>query len=87
LSGIYVEEFFAHHSPSRNLGDNATSKDFFNLFVIDKFLDEIIQHSVVYACLKGDATFVTSRAEISAYLSLNIFLESQTSTASKVLGF
>ena len=60
--------------PSRNLGDNATSKDFFNLFIKDEFLDEIVRHRIAYARSKGDATFVTNRAEISAYLGLNILI-------------
>ena len=40
LSGINVEEFSVRHGPSRNLGDNATAKDYFNLFINDEFLDE-----------------------------------------------
>jgi len=72
LSEINVEEFSVHHGPSRNLGDNATVKDFFNLFINGEFLDEIVWHSTAYARSKGDATFVTNQAEISAYLGLNI---------------
>jgi len=72
LSEINVEEFSVRHGPSRNLGDNATAKDFFNLFINSEFLDEIVWHSTAYARSKGDATFVTNRAEISAYLGLNI---------------
>jgi len=72
LSGINAEEF--RHGPFRNLGDNARAKDFFNLFINDEFLDEIVRHSIAYACSKGDATFVTNRAEISAYLGLNILI-------------
>jgi len=64
LSGINVEEFSVCHGPSRNLGDNATAKDFFNLFINDEFLDEIVCHSIAYARSKGDATFVTNQAEI-----------------------
>ena len=74
LSGINVEEFSVRHGPSRDLGDNATAKDFFNLFINDEFLDEIVRHSIAYACSKGDANFVTNRAEISAYLGLNILI-------------
>jgi len=72
LSEINVEEFSVRHGPSRNLGDNATAKDFFNLFINSEFLDEIVWHSTAYARSKGDATFVTNREEISAYLGLNI---------------
>ena len=74
LSGINVEEFSVRHGPSRDLGDNATAKDFFNLFINDEFLDEIVRHSIAYARSKGDANFVTNRAEISAYLGLNILI-------------
>ena len=74
LGGINVEEFSVRHGPSRDLGDNATAKDFFNLFINDEFLDEIVRHSIAYARSKGDATFVTKRAEISAYLGLNILI-------------
>ena len=74
LGGINVEEFSVRHGPSRDLGDNATAKDFFNLFINDEFLDEIVRHSIAYARSKGDATFVTNRAEISAYLGLNILI-------------
>ena len=74
LSGINVEEFSVRHGPSRNLGDNATAKDFFYLFINDEFLDETVWHSIAYDHLKGDATFVTNQAEISAYLGLNILI-------------
>ena len=74
MGGINVEEFSVRHDPSRDLGDNAMAKDFFNLFINDKFLDEIVWHSIAYARSKGDATFVTNRAEISAYLGLNILI-------------
>ena len=74
LSGINVEEFSVHHGPLRDLGDNATAKDFFNLFINDEFLDEIVWHSIAYARSKGDATCVTNRAEISPYLGLNILI-------------
>ena len=73
-SGINVEEFSVRHGPSRNLGDNATAKDFFNLFINDEFLDEIVRHSIASASSKGDAMFVTNQAEISAYLGLNILI-------------
>ena len=43
--GINVEEFSVRHGPSRDLGDNATAKDFFNLFINNEFLDEIVRHS------------------------------------------
>ena len=74
LSEVNVEEFSVRHGPSRNLGDNVTAKDFFNLFINDEFLDEIVRHSIAYGHSKGDATFVTNRAEMSAYLGLNILI-------------
>lgn len=46
----------------------------FNLFINNKFLDEIVWHSIAYKHPKGKATIVTSRAEISAYLSLNVLI-------------
>ena len=56
LSGINVEEFSVHHGPFRNLGDNVTAKDFFNLFINNEFFDKIIQHSIPYVRSKGNAT-------------------------------
>ena len=50
LGGINVEEFSVSHGPSRDLRDNATAKDFFNLFINDEFLDEIVRHSIAYVC-------------------------------------
>jgi len=72
LGGINVEEFSVRHGPPRDLGYNATTKDVFNLFINKQFLYEIIRHSIAYERSKGDATFVTNRAEISAYIGLNI---------------
>ena len=74
LSNIIVEEFSVHHGPTKDLGGQATSKDFLNLFINDDYLDEIAQCSVAYARSKGDESFVTNRAEISAYLRLNILM-------------
>ena len=74
LSAIFVEEFSALHDPSRDLEDNVTIKDFFNLFINDEFPDEIVQHSIACARSKGDEVFVTNRGEISAFLGLNILI-------------
>ncbi|XP_044181437.1 piggyBac transposable element-derived protein 4-like [Acropora millepora] len=74
LSDIDVEEFSVRHGPTKDLGGQATSKDFLNLFINDDYLDEIAQCSVAYARSKGDESFVTNRAEISAYLGLNLLM-------------
>lgn len=73
-SEIDIEEFTIPHGPSKDLGEGATPKDFFNLFIDDGYLDEVVRCTVAYARSKGDATFVTTRAEISAYLGLNILM-------------
>lgn len=72
LREINVRQFSVRHGPTRDLGDNATAKDFFSLFLDDAHIDEIIRFTVAYARSKGDRTFATTRAEISAYLGLNI---------------
>ena len=74
LSDINVEEFSVRHGPTKDLGGQATSKDFLNLFINDDYLDEIARCSVAYARSKGDESFITNRAEISAYLGLNILM-------------
>ena len=74
FSDINVEEFSVHHDPTKDLGGQATSKDFLNLFINDDYLDEIARCSVAYARSKDDESFVTNRAEISAYLGLNILM-------------
>ena len=74
LGEIDIEEFSASHGATKDLGDRATSKDFLNLFMDDDYLDEIVRCTIAYARSKGDETFATSRAEISAYLGLNIYM-------------
>ena len=74
LSDINVEEFSVCLGPTKDLGGQATSKDFLNLFINDDYLDEIARCSVAYARSKGDESFITNRAEISAYLGLNILM-------------
>ena len=66
--------FQFRRDPTRDLGDNATAKDFFNIFINDDYLDEIIRCTVAYARSKGDQNFTTTQAEISAYLGLNILI-------------
>ena len=39
------------------LGDNATSKDFFNIFIDDNYLDEIVKCSIANTQSKGDEAF------------------------------
>lgn len=41
------------------LGDNATSKDFFNLFIDDNYLDEIVKCSIANTQSKGDEAFAS----------------------------
>ena len=72
LREINVEWFSIYHGLTRDLGDNATAKDFFNVFINNAYIDKIIRFTIVYPCLKGDQTFTTTRAEILAYLGLNI---------------
>ena len=74
LGEIDIEKFSAHHGATKDLGDNALSKDFFNLFIDNDYLDEIVWCTIAYTCSKGDETFTTSCAEISAYLGLNIYM-------------
>lgn len=74
LGEIDIEEFSARHGATKDLGDRATSKDFLNLFIDDDYLDEIVRCTIAYARSKGDETFATTRAEISAYLGLNIYM-------------
>ena len=71
---IDIEQFSISHGPTRDLGENATAKDFFNVSIDDAYIDEIVRHTVAYARSKGDQTFTTTRAEISAYLGLNILI-------------
>ena len=39
---INVEQLSICHGPTRDLGENATAKDFFNVFINDAYIDEII---------------------------------------------
>ena len=55
LSEINVEPFFIPHGPTKDLGPNAKSKDYYNLFIDDNFLDEIAANSISYASFKGGA--------------------------------
>ena len=73
LSEINVEEFVENHGPTHDLGVNATAKDFFNLFIDDSYLDEIVRNSFAYAHSRSDSNFITTREEISAFFGLNIF--------------
>lgn len=74
LREINVRQFSVRHGPTSDLGDNATAKDFFSLFLDDAYIDEIVRFTVAYARSKGDRSFTTTRAEISAYLGLNILI-------------
>ena len=63
------------HVLTRDLGENATAKDFFKVFIDDAYIDKIIPYTDAYAHPKGDQTFTTTRVEISAYLRLNILIK------------
>lgn len=67
-SDINVEKFSVWRGPTKDLGTRATPKDLLNLFINDDYLDEIAWCSVAYAHSKGDESFITKGAEISAYL-------------------
>lgn len=45
------------HVTAKGLGDNATSKYFFNLFMDDNYLDEIVKCSIANTQSKGDEAF------------------------------
>jgi len=54
LSDINVEEFSVRRGRTKDLGGQATLKDFLNLFINDDDLDEIARCSVAYARSKAD---------------------------------
>ena len=74
LEEINVEEFVEMHGPTNNLGANATAKDFFDLFIDNSYLDDIVQKTIVFARFNGDREFSTTRQEISAFFGLNILI-------------
>ena len=74
LHEINVEEFRLPHGPTVDLPDDAMAKDFFDLFIDDNYLDEIVRNSIAYARWSGDENFTTTRTEISAFMGLNIFM-------------
>lgn len=74
LTDIDVQPFSTPYGLTKDLGNIASVNDFFNLFTNDNFLNEIVCNSIAYAHSKGDANFVTTRAEISAFLGLNIYI-------------
>lgn len=53
LQEINVEQFSIHHGPTRDLRDIATANDFFNVFIDDAYIDEIVRCTVAYAHSKG----------------------------------
>lgn len=60
--------------PTQDLGENATTKDFFNFFIDDNYLDEIVRNIIAHVRSKGDSKFTTNCAEISTYPELNILI-------------
>ena len=63
------------HVLTRDLGENATAKDFLKVFIDDAYIDKIIPYNDAYAHPEGDQMFTTTRVEISAYLGLNILIK------------
>lgn len=74
LQEIDFRQFSIRHGSTRDLGDNATAKDFFNLVLDNAYIDKMVWFTAAYARWKGDRTFTTTQAEISAYLRLNILI-------------
>ena len=72
LQEINVADFSLRHGPTKDLGENATLKDYSYQFLDDAYLEEIVRCSVAYARSKGDNNFTANRSEISAFLGLNI---------------
>ena len=60
LSGINVEPFSIGHGPNSDLGDNPTAKDYFNPFIDDNYIDEIVRCTIAYARSKRDQNFTTT---------------------------
>ncbi|XP_028403936.1 piggyBac transposable element-derived protein 4-like [Dendronephthya gigantea] len=74
LSSVNVEDFTADFGPCHGLGQDATPKDFFDLFFGDEFLDHVVHATISYARSKGDQNFSTDRDEMSAFFGLNILI-------------
>ncbi|XP_028416126.1 piggyBac transposable element-derived protein 4-like [Dendronephthya gigantea] len=74
LSSVNVEDFTADFGPCYGLGQDATPKDFFDLFFGNEFLDHVVHATISYACSKGDQNFSTDRDEMSAFFGLNILI-------------
>ncbi|XP_028409257.1 piggyBac transposable element-derived protein 4-like [Dendronephthya gigantea] len=74
LSSVNVEDFTADFGPCHGLGQDATPKDFFDLFFGNEFLDHVVHATISYARSKGDQNFSTVRDEMSAFFGLNILI-------------
>ena len=62
---IDVENFSFRLGPTKNLGDIATAKDFFNQFLDDDYLDQIVRYAIAYARSKGDNNLARKHSEIA----------------------
>ena len=68
---IDVENFSFRLGPTKNLGDIATAKDFFNQFLDDDYLDQIVRYAIAYARSKGDNNLARKHSEIAQWNSDN----------------
>ena len=68
---IDVENFSFRLGPTKNLGDIATAKDFFNQFLDDDYLDQIVRHAIAYARSKGDNNLARKHSKIAQWNSDN----------------
>ena len=68
---IDVENFSLQQGPTKNLGDNATAKDFFNQFLDDDYLDQVVRHAIAYACSKSDNNLTRKNSEIAQWNTNN----------------
>ena len=68
---IDLENFSFRLGPTKNLGDIATAKDFFNQFFDDDYPDQIVHDTIAYACSKGDNNLARKHSEIAQWNSDN----------------
>ena len=68
---IDLENFSFRLGPTKNLGDIATVKDFFNQFLEDDYPDQIVRYAIAYVCSKGDNNLARKHSEIAQWNSDN----------------
>ena len=73
-----MQKFFHFHRPTKNPGENATTKDFFNQFLDDDYLDLIVCYAMVYAHSQGDNNLMRKRFKITKWNSDNPYMNLQT---------